>query len=92
MIRRRDPGNFGTYVMVTPTVGISEGIPARFLDQIAGPVIISALLFFAILANFVLRGALPPLHLMVVPLNVSRSFSSRTVRPVPFLRVFLASI
>jgi hypothetical protein len=27
-------------------------------DQIAGPVIISAFLFFAILANFILRGAL----------------------------------
>ncbi|KAH9998952.1 hypothetical protein BJV77DRAFT_1058533 [Russula vinacea] len=31
--------------------------PGNF-DQIAGPVIISALLFFAILANFILRGAL----------------------------------
>ncbi|KAI0284810.1 hypothetical protein BC826DRAFT_1054458, partial [Russula brevipes] len=31
--------------------------PGNF-DQIAGPVIISALLFFAVLANFILRGAL----------------------------------
>ena len=28
------------------------------LDQIAGPVIISAFLFFALLANFILRGTL----------------------------------
>jgi len=41
------------------------------LGQIAGPVIISALLFFAILANFVLRGALRFMSdLMMFPLNL----------------------
>jgi hypothetical protein len=32
-------------------------------DQIAGPVIISAFLFFAVLANFIFRGALLSTHL-----------------------------
>ncbi|KAH9055214.1 hypothetical protein EDB87DRAFT_1642859 [Lactarius vividus] len=35
--------------------------PGHF-DQIAGPVIISAFLFFAVLANFIFRGALTPDH------------------------------
>lgn len=57
MIRRRDPGNFGVYPLYVMLRRPWE--PLRgYIDQIAGPVIISALLFFAILANFILRGAL----------------------------------
>ena len=42
------------------TVGIPKWtlFSLLILDQIAGPVIISAFLFFALLANFVLRGVL----------------------------------
>lgn len=39
------------------------GITVQYTDQIAGPVVISALLFFAMLANFIFRGALPFTHL-----------------------------
>ena len=61
MIRRRDPGPFG--VSSVCYIIQSVGITVRFTDQIAGPVIISALLFFAVLANFIFRGALPFMHL-----------------------------
>jgi hypothetical protein len=66
-------------------VGISERLvlPSG-PDQIAGPVIISALLFFAVLANFILRGALR-FTSNDLPLNHVRSlwFSSRAVSRFP---------
>jgi hypothetical protein len=60
MIRRRDPGNFGASPYVMQVVRIPERTRFSFLDldQIAGPLIISAFLFFALLANFIIRGAL----------------------------------
>jgi hypothetical protein len=63
MIRRRDPGNFGAFVLgVMQNVKMPEGgfwvlIPL-LIDQITGPVVISACLFFAVLANFIFRGAI----------------------------------
>ena len=36
---------------------LSWSFRVRSLDQIAGPVIIGAFLFFAVLANFIFRGA-----------------------------------
>jgi hypothetical protein len=65
MIRRRDPGPFGAslYAILRRAWEPLRGITMRFTDQIAGPVIISAFLFFAMLANFIFRGALPFTHL-----------------------------
>lgn len=51
MIRRRDPGHFGTRFAI-----LFWGRSHPGEDQIVGPVIISAFLFFAVLANFIIRG------------------------------------
>ena len=49
--------------------------PDCIIDQVAGPVIISALLFFAVLANFILRGALHFVsRWMIFPLNLPDPF------------------
>ena len=74
-------------------VGIPERTLFSFLvlDQIAGPVIISAFLFFAVLANFIIRGALQLTSddgLLIIPDPLK--FSSRTVSLLPC--VPLASI
>lgn len=66
MIRKRDPGNFGVYIaypwsshplLESPNhsySGFNDHVYS--LDQVIGPVIISALLFFAVLSNFIVRG------------------------------------
>ncbi|KAF5391599.1 hypothetical protein D9757_002535 [Collybiopsis confluens] len=51
MIRRRDPGHFGIHSKIPHTYSVN--LPA---DAPAGPIIVSVLLFFAILANFIIRG------------------------------------
>ncbi|KAJ8072889.1 hypothetical protein PM082_016448 [Marasmius tenuissimus] len=52
MIQRRDPGHFGAYKLPGP-----QTTPNHLCeDEIVGPVIISALLFVAILSNFIIRG------------------------------------
>lgn len=40
-------------------------------DVIAGPVIVSALLFFAILANFIIRGMFPIFLPVILPFSPS---------------------
>lgn len=102
MIRRRDPGHFGAcYSHVDSPMGgeaVPQSVEPSFffffafdpLDQIAGPVIISAFLFFAVLANFIFRGTPQPTRMIkmifrlcffspIVPLSMG--FSPRTVRP-----------
>lgn len=59
MIRRRDPGNFGLVM----SWFCQKSTHTLSADRISGPVVVSVLLFFAILANFVIRGKIPPHHL-----------------------------
>jgi hypothetical protein len=82
MIRRRDPGHFGAspLILCWPWEYLRDS-DSLILDQIAGPVIISAFLFCAILANFVIRGALQFTcddGTLIIP--NSSYLSSRTVR------------
>jgi hypothetical protein len=58
MIRKRDPGYFGVHTFLSPPWKPPDVRAAlrRVIDQVLGPVIISALLFFAVLSNFVIRG------------------------------------
>ena len=56
MIRRRDPGNFGASGRSTGTLKPYVLHFTTLTDQITGPVLISAFLFFAVLANFIIRG------------------------------------
>ena len=53
-------------VTVVQTDGIVFTRPVHPLDQIAGPLVISAFLFFAILANFIFRGAPPLTHMIMM--------------------------
>ena len=56
MIRRRDPGHFGTFY---PDGTVNNDLLTRVSiqpDQILGPVVIAILLFIAVLANFLIRG------------------------------------
>lgn len=70
MIRKRDPGHFGwSKVFIGSLQGLNS-TPSRhipFVDEVAGPVIISALLFVAVLANFVFRGPYAFLPFWCVP-------------------------
>lgn len=54
MIRRRDPGHFGSHII--PTTNIIVLTHPLSPDALAGPVILSIALFVAVLANFVIRG------------------------------------
>lgn len=51
MIRKRDPGHHGPFSSLLP-----PPCPQSFTDAIAGPLIVSTILFVAVLANFVVRG------------------------------------
>ena len=59
MIRKRDPGYFGVYCFLSPRMEamLMYQLPRLpWIDQVVGPMIISALLFFAVLSNFIIRG------------------------------------
>lgn len=51
-IRKRDPGHFGMWPLIEKVIANSV------VDQIVGPVLICAALFFAVLSNFIVRGEL----------------------------------
>jgi hypothetical protein len=91
MIRKRDPGHFGQCTIWKYRVTQLT----RVVDQIIGPVLISALLFCAVLANFIIRGKLPQLlerFLKRSPLSFQSSYStmgcSNSTRAV---RILIAS-
>ena len=58
MIRKRDPGHYGSFHL------LRNSGPESLADAIIGPVIVSTLLFVAVLANFVIRGMYYPCHLI----------------------------
>jgi hypothetical protein len=64
MIRRRDPGHFGSSCPV-----FSSYVNFCTVDALAGPIILSIALFIGVLANFILRGSFSSLPRCRCPLN-----------------------
>ncbi|KAF5327082.1 hypothetical protein D9619_004506 [Psilocybe cf. subviscida] len=55
MIRRRDPGHFGTLLGLLRSSKLLSNLPPPLVDALAGPVLLSIALFTAVLANFIIR-------------------------------------
>ena len=54
MIRRRDPGHFGS---CHPVFSYTAHFMS-FVDALVGPIMLSIALFIGVLANFLIRGSL----------------------------------
>jgi hypothetical protein len=77
LIRRRDPGHFGESL---PTCCVEAVRLDEYPDQIVGPVIISIILFGAVLANFIIRGPFTlPRSLCSTDMLLSQSRSCASV-------------
>ncbi|KAF8181555.1 hypothetical protein BJ912DRAFT_1062123 [Pholiota molesta] len=88
MIRRRDPGHFGSYAIRATIFIVTYPL---LLDALAGPVILSIALFVAVLANFIIRvqelqkkGIPIPGTDVLAHLLANTRFGNTSATPYPF--------